>query len=61
MSSMIFIYVGHIKMYLDGIGVGFYIIFRVAFIDRDMCQWDNCCRGDVSGISLLFCGKVGVY
>ena len=58
---MVFIYVGHIKVCLDGIGVGFYIIFRVAFIDRYMCQWDNCCGGDVSGISLFLCDKVSVY
>ena len=61
MPSIVFIYVGNIKVCLDGIGGGFYIAFGVAFIDRNMCQWDNCCEGNISRISLLLCGKVGVY
>ncbi len=42
MPSIVFIYVGNIKVCLDSIGGGFYISFRVALIERDMCQWDNC-------------------
>ena len=44
-SSIVFIYVGNIKLCLDSIGVGFYIAFGVAFIDRNMCEWDICSRG----------------
>ena len=51
----------NIKLCLDSIGIGFYIAFGVAFIDGDMCQWDICCRGNISSIMLLFYGKVGIY
>ena len=61
MPSIVFIYVGNIKVCLDSIGGGFYIVFGVAFIDRHMFQCDNYCGGNISRISLLFYGKVGVY
>ena len=58
MPSIVFIYVGELKLCLDSIGVGFYIIFGVTLIDRNMCQWNNCCGGNISRISLLFSGSV---
>ena len=61
MLSIVFIYVGDIKVCLDRIGGGFYIAFGVAFIDRNTYQWDNCCRCDVSRILWLLCSKMGVY
>ena len=54
MPSIAFIYVGNITVCLNSIGGGFYFTFGVAFIDRNMCQYDNSCRGNISRISLLF-------
>jgi hypothetical protein len=59
--SVVFIYVGNIKLCLDSMNNGFYIVFGVAFIDRNMCQWNICCRGNISCILLLLCGKVSIY
>ena len=61
MPAIVFIYVGNIKVRLDSISGGFYIAFKVVFIDRDMCQWDNCCGGNIYRISLLLNGKMGSY
>ena len=58
---IIFIYVGNIKVCLYSVGVGFYITFGVAFVDRDMCQWYNYYGGNTSCITLLFYGEVGIY
>ena len=60
MSTIAFVYVSDIKLYLDSIRVCFDIIFGVTFINRDMCQWNYCGWCDVSCIFMLFCGKVGV-
>ena len=52
---------GNIKVCLYSVGVGFYITFGVAFVDRHMCQWYNCCGDDIFCITLLFYGEVGIY
>ena len=47
-------------MCLDSVGICFDVTFGVAFINGNMCQWDCCGRDNVSSISLLFSGEVGV-
>ena len=51
---------GDVELCLDSVSICFDVIFWVAFINGDVCQWDNRGRDNVSSVSLLLCGEVGV-
>jgi hypothetical protein len=59
-SSIVFVYMSNVEMCLDNVSICFDVTFWVTFINGDMCQWDYCGRDNISSISLLFCGEVGI-
>ena len=61
MSAIVFVYMSNVELRLDSVGIRFDVTFWVTFINGDMYQWDYCDRDNVSSVSLLLCGKVGVY
>jgi hypothetical protein len=56
--TVVFIYVSDVKLCLDSVSICFDVTLWVAFINGDMCQWNNCGRDNVSSVSLLFYGEV---
>jgi hypothetical protein len=52
-AAIIFIYVGDIELYLDSSGVGFDVIIRVAFINRDKYLGNTGGWCDVSCVFML--------